>query len=98
MQIGVKVRCHPLWVRLSFGRSLQGVLSTPLCLAGNKSTKVNQPLAYTNTSEVVQFSKDSEGFLVFLVANFFWFTFEEKNMFCVLFSKVNKKNFATEKL
>ena len=42
-------------------------------------------------SEVVQFSKDSDGFFVFLAAKFFLFTFEKKHI-CVFFQKWTKKN------
>ena len=41
-------------------------------------------------SEVVQFSKDSDGFFVFLNAKFFLFTFEKKHV-CVFFQKRTKK-------
>ena len=41
-------------------------------------------------SDVVQFSKDSNGIFVFLVAQFFGFTLEKKDVLS-FFSKVKKK-------
>ena len=61
-------------------------------LNNNEKCKLKIP-----ASEVVQFSKDSDGTFVFLVANFFWFTLEKKDVLS-FFSRVNKKNLATKKL
>ena len=48
-------------------------------------------------SEVVQISDDSDGNFSFLVAEFCWLTFEKIHVSCI-FSKVNNKKLATEKL
>ena len=47
-------------------------------------------------SEVVQFSNDSDGILVFLGANYFRFTFEKKKTYSFFLSKLNKKKLATK--